>query len=94
MLHVVDGFPGDAILDILEGVLQYVCTEMLKGFLFEDKYFNIEQLTKRIGCFHYGHFNRSKPSPIIRETLKSDNSNLKQKAVYHLYSAICSNFTS
>ena len=91
---MVDGFPGDAILDILEGVLQYVCTEMLKGFIFEDKYFPIEQLTKIIGCFDYGYFNRSKPLPIIRQTLKSDNNSLKQKGVYHLYCGICSDFTS
>ena len=91
---MVDGFPGEAILDILEGVLQYVCTEMLKGFIFTDKCFTIEQLTKRIGCFDYGYFNRSKPSPIIRQTLKSDNDGLKQKGVYHLYCAICSDFTS
>ena len=91
---MVDGFPGDAILDILEGVLQYVCTEMLKGFLFEDKYFTIEQLTKRIGCFYYGYLNKSKPSPIIPETLKSDHNILKQKGVYHLYCAICTDFTS
>ena len=84
----------DAILDILKGVLQYVCTEMLKGFIFEDKYFNIEQLTKRIGYFDYGYFNRSKTSPIIRQTLKSDNSSLKQKGVGHFYCAICSDFTS
>ena len=91
---MVDGFPGDAILDILEGVLQYVCTEMLKGFIFEDKYFTIEQLTKRIGCFDYGYLNRSKPSPIICLTLKSDHNSLKQKGVYHLYCAICTDFTS
>lgn len=47
---MVDGFPGDAVLDILDGVLQYVCTEMLKGFIFKDKYFTIEQLTERIAA--------------------------------------------
>ena len=67
---------------------------MLKDFIFEDKYFTIELLTERIGCFDYGYFNRSKPSPIIRKTLKSDNNSLKQKSVYHLYCAICSDFTS
>ena len=83
-------------MDDMEGVLQYVCTEMLKDFIFENKYvyFTIELLTERIGCFHYGYFNRSKPSPIICESLKSVNDSLKQKGVYHLYCAICSDFTS
>jgi hypothetical protein len=82
---VVDGLPGDAMHDILEGVLQYVCKEMLKEFIFKDKYLTIDQLNERIGCFDYGYFNdRNKPSPIARQTLKSDTNSLKQKGVYHL----------
>ena len=30
--HVIDGVPGDAMHDILEGVLQYQCKELLKCF--------------------------------------------------------------
>lgn len=78
--HVVDGLPGDAMHDVLEGVLQYVCKEMLKELIFQNKYNTVEQLNERITFFDYGYFNdRNKPSPITRQTLKSDNNNLKQK---------------
>lgn len=81
--HVVDGLPGDAMHDILEGVLQYVCKEMLKEFIFKDKLFTVEQLNERISCFDYGYVNDSnKPSPITRQTLKSENNSLKQKGMY------------
>jgi hypothetical protein len=42
--HVVDGLPGDAMHDILEGVLQYECKEMLKVFIFVEKHFSLDQL--------------------------------------------------
>ena len=45
--HVVDGLPGDAMHDVLEGVLLYQCKEMLKEFIFKEKYFTLEQLIKR-----------------------------------------------
>ena len=77
---MADGLPGDAMHDVLEGVLQYVCKEMLKEFIFKEKYISLEQLNERIVYFDYGYFNDSnKPSPISRQTLKSDNNNLKQK---------------
>ena len=69
--------------DILEGILQYECKEMLKEFIFKEKYFTLEQLNERITNFDYGYFNdKNKPSPIARQTLKSDNNNLKQKGQF------------
>ena len=49
----------------------------VERFYIRDKCFTIEQLNKIIGCFDYGYFNRSKPSPITRPTLKSDNNSLR-----------------
>ena len=78
--HVVDGLPGDAMHDVLEGVLQYECKEMLKEFILKEKYLTLEQLNDRMTQFDYGYFNdKNKPSPISRQTLKSDNNNVKQK---------------
>jgi hypothetical protein len=80
--HVVDGLPGDAIHDILEGVLQYECKEMLKVFIFEEKYFSLDQLNSKLKQFDYGYYNdKNRPSPISLNTLKSDNNNLKQKGL-------------
>lgn len=78
--HVIDGLPGDAMHDILEGILQYQCKEMLKQFIYEDKYFTLDLLNSRLARFDYGYFNdKNKPSPIADRTLKSDNNSLKQK---------------
>ena len=51
--HVADGLPGDAMHDILEGLLQYEAKEMLKAFILEEKYFTIDQLNERIKKFDY-----------------------------------------
>jgi hypothetical protein len=78
--HVVDGLPGDAMHDVLEGVLPYECKEMLKEFIFKEKYFTLEQLNERMRCYDYGYFNdKNKPSPITIQTLKNESNNLKQK---------------
>ena len=78
--HVVDGLPGDAMHDILEGVLQYKCKEMLKVFILQKKYFTLDQMNDQIKCFDYGYYNDSnKPSNITRQTLQSENNSLKQK---------------
>ena len=80
--HVADRLPGDAMLDDLEGVLQYKCKEMLKEFILREKYFTLEQLNERMTYFYYGYFNdKNKPSPISRQTLKSDNNNFNQKGM-------------
>ena len=58
--HVVDSLPGDAMHDILEGVLQYVCKEMLKEFIFKDKYLTIEEIQKNSNSEHHFYcFNES-----------------------------------
>ena len=78
--HVADSLPDDAMHDVLEGVLQYECKEMLKEFILKEKYLTLEQLNDRMTQFDYGYFNdKNKPSPISRQTLKSDNNNVKQK---------------
>lgn len=85
--HVVDGLPGDAMHDVLEGVLQYKVKEMLKVFIWElkvfiweQKYFSLKELNVRIKNFDYGYYNdNNKPSTIAQQTLKGDKNNVKQK---------------
>jgi hypothetical protein len=68
--------------DVLEGVLQYECKEMLKLLINQEKLFTLEQLNDRIQLFDYGYMNdRDKPSPIQPRTLASDNNSLKQKGI-------------
>lgn len=81
--HVIDGLPGDAMHDVLEGVLQYQCKELLRCFIQEDKYFSLADLNLRIKKMDYGYYNdKNKPSPISVNTLNSDNNNLKQKGLW------------
>jgi hypothetical protein len=49
--------PDDAMHDVLEGVLQYECKEMLKEFILKEKYLTLEQLNDRMTQFDYGYFN-------------------------------------
>lgn len=73
--------------DILEGVLQYECKEMLKLLIKQEKIFTLEQLNNRIQLFDYGYMNDSdKPSPIQQRTLDSDNNSLKEKVIMILLS--------
>lgn len=79
---VIDGLPGDVMHDLLEGVLQYECKEMLKIFINEEKYLTLDQLNERIKRFEYGYYNdKNRPSPISQQTLNNANNSLKQKGL-------------
>lgn len=54
---MIDGLPGDVMHDLLEGVLQYECKEMLKTFINEEKYLTLDQLNERIKRFDFGYYN-------------------------------------
>lgn len=80
--NVIDGLPGDVMHDLLEGVLQYECKEMLKIFINEQKYLTLNQLNERIKRFDFGYYNdKNKPSPISHLTLNNGNNSLKQKGL-------------
>ena len=64
---MIDGLPGDVMHDLLEGVLQYECKEMLKTFINEEKYLTLDQLNR--------------PSPISQQTLNNAYNSLKQKGL-------------
>lgn len=83
--HVVDGLPADDMHDILEGVRQYKCKEMLNIFIYERKYFTLQQLNEKIKSFDFGYYNdRNKPLLITRQALKGDANNIRQKGLCFL----------
>lgn len=83
--HVVGGLP-DAMHDILEGVLQYVVKELLKVFIFQKKYFRLDDLNRRIAAFDFGYHNDSnKPAPIQMQKLTSTDNSLKQHGMIFCY---------
>ena len=66
--------------DILEGVLQYECKEMLKIFITEHSYFTLKELNDRIKDFDYGYYNdKNCPSQISSLTLNNNSNSVKQK---------------
>jgi hypothetical protein len=77
--HVVGGLPGDAMHDVLEGLLQYETKEFLKYAINDQGYFRLEQLNHWIQDMDYGYADVSnKPSIIASQTLNSSSNSLKQ----------------
>ena len=65
--------------DVLEGGLQYEAKLVLKRFVYEEKYFTLDDLNFKLQNFDFGYMDtKNRPSPITRETLTSDNNSLKQ----------------
>lgn len=63
--HVVGGLPSDIMHDILEGVLPLHVKAMLNKFVFQDKFFTLEQLNKQLARYPYGQSDSAnRPSPI------------------------------
>ena len=61
--HVIGGLAPDVMHDVLEGFLPLTICEVLKYFIFEKKYFTIEELNHAVRNFDYGHANaKNKPS--------------------------------
>lgn len=51
--HEVEGLPGDAMHDVLEGVLLYETKEFLKYVINEQSYFLLDQLNQWIQHFDF-----------------------------------------
>lgn len=78
--HVIEGLPGDAMHDVLEGLLQYEVKELLKYAINEQHFFTLDNLNHWIQNFDYGYPDVSnKPSVISSATLNSNTNSLKQR---------------
>ncbi|XP_028409272.1 uncharacterized protein LOC114531867 [Dendronephthya gigantea] len=79
--HVIGGLPGDAMHDVLEGVLQYEVKELLNELINVKKLLTLKELNRRLAEFDYGYYNdANKPSPINEKRLSSPDHSLKQHA--------------
>lgn len=80
--HVVEGLPGDAMHDVLEGLLQYEVKEYLKYTIYEEHFLTLENLNTSIKEFDYGCPDvTNKPSLISSKTLNSGTNSLKQRGL-------------
>ena len=83
--HVIEGLPGDAMHDVLEGLLQYEVKELLKYAVNEQQFFTLDNLNCWIQNFDYGYPDVSnKPSVISNATLNSNTNSLKQRGITNL----------
>lgn len=84
--HVIDGLPGDAMHDILEGVLPYVVKNILKVFIHEKKFFTLDELNNRVMLFDYGYYNdTNRPAAIKQQRLAANDNSLKQHGNNSIY---------
>ena len=66
--------------DILEGSLQYEVKELLKHFIYTEKFFSLDQLNKKINEFPYILSDKAtRPSMIAPNVLASAAHSVKQK---------------
>lgn len=73
-------FHGDAMHDVLEGLLQYEVKELLKYTINEEQFFTLDNLNQCIQNFDNGFPDVSnKPCVISSTTLNSNTNSLKQR---------------
>lgn len=78
--HVLDNISVDFLHDFIEGIVAYVMFVLVKYFILEAKYFNLEYLNAKIKELHFGaEEDYNKPSPISSNRLK-ENVTLKMSA--------------
>jgi hypothetical protein len=71
--------PGDAMHDILEGILQYESKQFKKHAVMESKYLTLHELDQSILKMDYGYYNdKNRPSIISSRTSNAQNNTLKQ----------------
>jgi len=80
--HVIGGLPGDAMHDVLEGLLQYETKEFLRHAVNIEKYFHLDDFNQWLKDFDYGYMNASnRPSTVASKTLNSPSNSLKQRGL-------------
>ena len=71
--------PHDIMHVVLEGVLPRHCCRILNHCIFEEHYFSLNHLNKKIINFNHGHFEKyNAPRPIDRDRIVKLNSRLGQ----------------
>ena len=78
--HVVDGLPPDIMHDVLEGALPYEI-KLMFAYYFQNGYFNLKEVNKRLQEFNYGTDSSDKPSSLSAASLCSSGAHLKQSGI-------------
>ena len=84
--HVVNQLPQDIMHVLLEGVIPFEMTLMLKYFVVDQEYFSIAQLNERIASFSFTQQEaRDKPSPIKAQIFTSQGGKLNQSGMHYSF---------
>ncbi len=65
--------------DVLEGVLQYEAKLLLRYCVLSEKFFSLATLNEAIEGADFGDMELSRPAPITKKALRSNDNLLKQK---------------
>jgi len=83
--HIVNGLAPDKMHDVLEGSLQYEVKELLKHFIYVERYFTLGILTDGINDFPYVLSDKAtRPAMIVPSVLASNDHSIKQKGLHIL----------
>ena len=66
--HVVDGLHPDNMHDVLEDALPYEIKQMI-AYYFQNGYFNLKEVKKRLEVFNYGTDSSDKPFTLSAASL-------------------------
>lgn len=79
--HLTENVSIDLMHDYLEGVLKYAINSLIETFIFDKKYFTLQQLNSKIENFHYGPLEQSNKPLSITESRASEGKELKLSAM-------------
>ncbi|OXU22871.1 hypothetical protein TSAR_010190, partial [Trichomalopsis sarcophagae] len=71
--HVIENSTVDCMHDVFEGVCNYVITELLLRFVYEDKFFALELLNYRLRNMNFNFESSNKPPEINADYLRKNN---------------------
>lgn len=74
--------PHDIMHVLLEGVLPLQCKKLLQYCIFQQHFFTLQQLNRKIKELDYGYSQRANiPRPLDRDHLMSEESKLVQSGI-------------
>lgn len=69
--NVVENISLDCMHDVLEGVGSYVLLSLIKTFVFEKRYFNLQEFNARVKSFPFDKSENNIPPPISLNRLQN-----------------------
>jgi hypothetical protein len=79
--HIAENVTVDVMHDLLEGVVPFELKLILSSFIYDKKYFTLEDLNARPASYDYGYGDRkNKPTLLSEGELRDPKKTINQKA--------------